>query len=393
MVNKELFRDLIDRYISGDLTVEEGQVLTDMLQQEEYEQTLDGLLRETFFENTFGRPDDPERTAQFIAALQSKIQQQAPLEQAPRRKLYYLTRAAAAAALLFVLAGAGYLLLHSKTKPASALSQDERFKNDVAPGHYGAMLTSSGGAQFMLDTMHNGALPGEGQVALIKKNDELVYSGDSRELLFNTVSTPKGRQWRLTLSDGTKVWLDAQSSIHYPISFKGGERVVEVTGEAYFDVAKNNAQPFKVKVSGAEIAVLGTQFNVNAYSDEDAQITTLVQGSIRISTAGGAAIIRPGQQMAVWENGKTTLRPAVDTEAVTAWKKDQFQFNDTPLGAVLRQLARWYDVDIQYEDKNINQLFIGRISRNEPLSKILKLLELTGGVHFRIEGKTVTVMK
>lgn len=402
MVNQELLRELIEKYISGDLSVEEGQALTEMLQQEEYGQALDGLLRETFTANTYGRPEDPERTAQFIAALQEKIreqEEQLPFPKQPvtssRRGIYYLVRIAAAAVLLFVLAGIGYLIFSKKNAPA-VLSQAERFKNDIAPGHYGALLTSSGGAQLVLDTVHNGALPGEGNVQLIKKNGELTYTGASRELLYNTISTPKGRQWRLTLSDGTRVWLDAQSSIRYPVSFQGGERVVEITGEAYFDVAKNNAQPFKVKTGRMEIAVLGTQFNVNAYEDEEAKRTTLLQGSVRVSAGSTGMVIKPGQQLAVWEGGKTALKmalkTAVDTEEVTAWKNDQFEFNDAPIDAVLRQLARWYDVDIQYKDP-IHQYFIGTISRNEPLSKVLKLLELTGGVQFRIEGKTVTVMK
>ncbi|HWK03566.1 MAG TPA: FecR domain-containing protein [Puia sp.] len=392
MANQDFLKELLERYISGDITSEDRQKLGHMLQQPEYEPELDQILRETFLANRFGREENAERTDRFIIDLNKKIHQQGKQVPFRSRQPFYFTRIAAAAVVLFVLIGIGYFLINKKSDKPVTLSQAERFKNDILPGHYGAVLTLSKGSKIVLDSVHNGALPGEGNVQLTKKNDELSYIGNSHELLYNTISTPKGRQWRLTLSDGTKVWLDALSSIHYPVSFQGSERVVEMTGEAYFEVAKDENHPFRVKANGMGIAVLGTQFNVNAYGDEEATRTTLLEGSVRVSASGSASMLKPGEQIAVWENGKKELKPSVDIEEVTAWKNDQFEFNDASIGVILRQLARWYDVEIRYEGK-VDQYFIGRISRNEPLSKVLRLLELTGGVRFQIEGKIVTVMK
>ena len=390
---------MIERYISGEITPGDQQALARMLQQEEYREELEWLLREAFMENTFGREEDEARTTRFLAGLRDRMSpteiRELPLATdipgAPsRRRVYYIARIAAAAILLFVLVGL-YLLLSKKDTPGN-LSGTERFKNDVQPGHYGAFLTSSKGKRIELDSVQDGSLLAEGNVQLVKKNDELTYEGDAGGLLYNTVSTPRGRQWRLTLSDGTRVWLNAQSSIRYPVSFSGDERRVAITGEACFEVAGSSGRPFKVTVNGAEISVLGTVFDVNAYTDEEALLATLLQGSVRVSAGASATVLRPGQQMAVWPNGKTSLEASVDTAAVTGWRRDQFVFNDAPTGVVVRQLARWYDVDVRYEG-NVNQYFIGTISRNEPLSKVLRLLELTGGVHFKIEGKTITVMK
>jgi len=295
----------------------------------------------------------------------------------PVRRLGW-TRYAAAAALLVAIATAWLL-----TRPANPvlLSQAQRFKNDVAPGHNGAVLTLSNGQQITLDSANNGTLAVQGSIQVVKENGEISYAGKGGEVVYNDVKTDKGRQWQLTLSDGTKVWLNAASSIHYPNTFSGNERVVEIRGEAYFEVAHNAKQPFRVKAGNQTIEDIGTAFDVNAYSDEPAVTTTLVEGQVKINNT----LLKPGQQYA---NGKVE---EADVETATAWKNGNFQFGRADITTVMKDIARWYDVEVIYKG-NVKDHFGGTISREVNVSKVFEMLEMTGAVKFTIDGKKITVL-
>jgi transmembrane sensor len=276
-------------------------------------------------------------------------------------------------------------------------------KNDVAPGGNKAILTLADGSSIVLDSASNGTLGQQGNIKIIKlDNGLLAYSVNGKQLtendeaFYNTISTPRGGQYQITLADGTMVWLNAASSIRFPVLFTGTQRKVEITGEVYFEVAKNKTMPFKVKATSSEIEVLGTHFNVNAYEDEATTKTTLLEGSIKVSTASFVSntqttkFLQPGQQASSSNDGKINILSNADLEETMAWKNGRFQFKSTDLKSMLRQIARWYDVDVEYRG-NVDLHFTGQLTRNENVSKVFEKLALTNEVHFKIEGRRIIV--
>jgi transmembrane sensor len=298
---------------------------------------------------------------------------------------------AAAAILLFFVAGF-YLWKNTGKKQPTIAQQAPR--QDIPAGHQGAILTLSNGGKIILDSVGNGVLTTEAGVRVIRKGGELSYGGNTAEVLYNQIVTPKGRKWELTLSDGTKVWLNAASSIRYPISFVGKERVVEVTGETYFEVAPDKNRPFKVTIAGkGNIEVLGTRFNVNAYDDEDAMRTTLLEGSVKVTRGKSSSLLHPGQQ-AVLGNGTDDIKVInnANIDEVMAWRNGRFIFSDMDLKGIMRQLTRWYDVDVVYEGK-VPEIRVGGIIHNDVyLSTVMEFLG-ENGVHYKIEGNKITIMQ
>lgn len=263
---------------------------------------------------------------------------------------------------------------------------------DVAPGSTKATLTLQDGSVLPLDSTGAQSIP-QGTSTILQRGGQLQY--DVKEpndvAAYNTLSTPRGGQFRLILPDGSKVWLNAASSIRYPTAFGGKERLVEVTGEAYFEVEKNPTQPFIVSLNqSTRIEVLGTHFNVNTYTDEPSLQTTLLEGAVRVSTTAGNAVLKPGQQARISGNEINVIRPKNPAQAI-AWKEGLFNFEGVSLEDVMRQLARWYDIDVVYE-KGIPDIgFGGKIGRDLSLAGVLDILQRTD-VHFRLEGKTLIVM-
>ena len=226
-------------------------------------------------------------------------------------------------------------------------------------------------------------------------NGSLSYQNISKsktpETLYNTISTPNGGDYQLVLADGSKVWLNAASSLRFPANFVGRERKVELTGEAYFEVAKNPAMPFKVKLNGMEVEVLGTHFNINSYADESAIRTTLLEGSIKINRPHASSLLKPGQQAMMDKNGQISVINDADLDEAVAWKDGKFQFDRADIHNVMRQLARWYNIDVEYKG-TVASHFGGTISRDVNLSKVLGMLHLTGEVKFQVQDKKVIVM-
>jgi hypothetical protein len=287
-----------------------------------------------------------------------------------------------------------YLLLNSDTKQQREVAIQKQPTKDIAPGSNKAILRLADGTEILLDSAHDGTLAQQGVVKIIKLNNgQLAYNpqkGKSEEILYNTITTPKGGQYQLVLADGTKVWLNAASSLRFPAAFAGKERIVELNGEGYFEVAKNASMPFHVRVHDMDVQVLGTHFNINAYTDETAMRTTLLEGSVQVSQGEQTQLLTPGQQAAASQNGQIQLADGVDVEEVMAWKNGMFQFQGADLETILRQAARWYDIDVEYKQR-ISDRFSGQISKNVNLSQLLKILELTGKVHFEIEGRKIIV--
>jgi len=267
--------------------------------------------------------------------------------------------------------------------------------NDIPPGGNKAILKLANGSVIILDSAGNGRLSTQAGATIDKTGDgKLAYNSlkeKPTEIQYNTLTTPKGGQYFIELADGSKVWLNAASSLTYPTSFIGKERIVVLKGEAYFEVAKNKAMPFQVTVNGMTVEVLGTHFNINAYDDEAVIKTTLLEGAVKIMKGNTSALLKPGDQAQVSSNGNIKVITDADVDQAVAWKNGYFQFRRDNLQQVLRQLTRWYDVDVKYDGLITDMQFGGRISRNNNLSEVLKILELSN-VHFRIEGKTIVVM-
>jgi ferric-dicitrate binding protein FerR (iron transport regulator) len=259
---------------------------------------------------------------------------------------------------------------------------------DVEPGGQKAVLTLSDGSTIVLDNAGNGQIAQQGQTQVIKLgNGEIQYkSGNqktgAREVVFNTMSTPRGGQYQLVLPDGSKVWLNSESSITYPVMFSHQERKVKITGEAYFEVAKDKTKPFRVETGDMKVEVLGTHFNVKAYADEGPTKTSLLEGSVKVDMQ----VLKPGQ---AFINGRIV---PTNVEQDVAWKNGIFNFNNENLTQVMKQLARWYDLDIVYPDGVPQKEYGGEIGRNLKLNQVLKGLE-NSGVHFELNGKRVTVTK
>ena len=300
----------------------------------------------------------------------------------------------AAAAILIGLA-AGVYFWPTSTKNNKAISTNKntnRFKNDISPGGNKAVLILADGSRIVLDTLQNGNIAQQGNVMVAKLNaGQLSYQNpvqNTAQIFYNTLLTPRGGQYQVDLPDGSKAWLNASSALRFPTAFSGKERLVELTGEAYFEVAKNAAMPFRVKVDEMYVEVLGTHFNVMAYTNEPAAKTTLLEGSVKVSKANMFSLLTPGQQATV----NNTINVAdVDTEKMIAWKNSLFWFHDADIKTVMRQIERWYDVDVIFAG-NVTERFNGSIPMNMSAIKVFKVLEMTGGVHFKIDGKKITVL-
>ncbi len=307
----------------------------------------------------------------------------------------------AAAAAVILLFTAVYWFFTQQQRTTSSQPVVTNITNDVLPGGNKAILTLADGSAVVLDSAKNGMLSQQGNTSVQKTADgKLAYNSKasgSNEVLYNTISTPKGGQYQMTLADGSRVWLNAASSLRFPVAFSGKERIVELTGEAYFEVAKNKSKPFKVKVAGtSEVEVLGTHFNINAYADETAVTTTLLEGKVKVNgnnaAAGNGLVLIPGEQSHFYTNGELTKNKTADAEAVLAWKNGKFNFGDeASIETVMRQVARWYDVEVEYRG-TVKGAIGGSISRNVNASKVFEMLEMTGVVKFKVEGKKVIVM-
>ena len=325
-----------------------------------------------------------------------KNQQSFNVEQALLRvkakpvKRLHLIRYISIAASFLLFCGIGYYFYQQQAEKPVVSAK-------IMPGGNKAILTLGNGKTIVLDTVRNGQLAVQGS-AMISKTaaGHIIYSSGSatsEQVVYNTVSTPNGGLYNLTLSDGSVVWLNAASSVRYPTIFTGSERVVEITGEAYFEVAQNQEKPFKVISRGQTVEVLGTQFNINSYADEVNVLTTLIAGSVKIHAHSFESIkyLKPGQQSVLTERALSVS--GASTEKAIAWKNGYFSFNNDDIRSVMRKLSRWYDFDVVYEGNVSSEEYTGSISRYKSIDQVLTMLEYGNSVHFKIEGRKITVLK
>jgi transmembrane sensor len=314
---------------------------------------------------------------------------QAPVFASPRFRWW------AAASVVALVGTLSYFMFFTGTSKPAPIAKV--LPNDIkAPQVNRAMITLANGQKIYLDSSRNGSLAVQGNVQLVKlASGQISYQHESGtnsgKMEYNTLSNPKGSKViNMVLSDGSKVWLNAGSSLTYPVSFMGSERRVSVEGESYFEVAHNASMPFIVKNGTVDIRVLGTHFNVNAFHDDGEDVkVTLLEGSVKINNANATGLLKPGQQALV--NNNVKIKNDVDLDLVMAWKNGYFQFANSSLQNVLKELSRWYDVNVVYEGKNQPRQFVGEIQRDLNLTEVLKILE-KNKVHFKIEGKNLIVM-
>jgi len=378
MTPEELLK-LQQKYFAGECSAEELEQLMN------YED--DFQLIDTPWMPEVG--DQQQIKQQLLTKLHESMDE--PAKRSYRFKYYY----AAAAVLILGLFTLIFYATQSNEQLQFQTAKTNQHKDLITPGSNKATLTLSDGTVVNLSDASTGLVSNQGNVTVGKTADgKLVYqvkSTGNQPLIYNTISTPRGGEYQIVLPDGTKVWLNAASSLRFPSAFTGAERKVELTGEAYFEVAKNKNQPFKIDVNQMGIEVLGTHFNVNAYPDEASIKTTLLEGSVKLSSAGIQKLLKPGQQASLGSQSGFNIRQ-VNVEEAVAWKNGYFIFDNENIQDIMRKVSRWYDVDVVYQGKIDEGNFGGTVSRSNSVEGVLKSLELTGTVHFKTEGRRITVM-
>jgi transmembrane sensor len=391
-MTEQSVQSLVKKFLRGESSPAERRKLAQWIEQAATDAELKQILEKAWqlYEPVEKLPKDKADAILSIILSHEGIMEQRVVPV----KFLWLKRLSVAAVLIVALGIAGYFMFFNSQQKEIAKVVPTRalLLNDAYAGSNKAELTLSDGSIITLDSS-SGALTTQGNIQVMSQLGELIYKGSENagaSALYNTLSTKRGGLYPVTLSDGTKVWLNSVSSIRYPVAFNASERLVEVTGEAYFEVAKNPEKPFKVILNGMEIRVLGTHFNVNGYTDETTVKTTLLEGSLKVTKGTASVLLTPGQRAVLNGDGKINLVKAIDPEESVAWKDGYFHFNNTSLEMVMRQLSRWYDVEIVYESKEPEQFFNGDFKSNVNLSEVLKILEKSQ-VHSRVEGKSLII--
>ena len=378
-------RVLFDKYLENRITEEELKDLLSYFEVDDDKVILTKLINEEL-----AREPENEIEPGLIDEIDARLQRKIFSSTRPVSKIRKLLPAISVAAT--ILLGLSFIsIMYIMRAKKEDSSKQMQYANDVKPGSSKAILTLANGNTINLSNAKNGNIAHQSGVSISKTAaGQVIYSGNAAisNSQFNTIETPKGGEYQVVLPDGTKVWLNAASSLKYPVAFAGlKERKVELTGEAYFEVAHNKAQPFKVTTNGQSIEVLGTHFDVMAYSNEATMNTTLLQGSVRIRFKGKNSVIKPGEAAIVKDD--IAVKDA-DVDAAVAWKNGRTYFKNTDIPAMMRTLSRWYNIEVEYRGAIPQRKFTGGISRNSNLSGLLKIMDEIE-VHTSIEGNKLIV--
>jgi len=369
--------ELLNKYANGNCTEEELSILHTW------------YLAQSF--------DAPAISAEEVEMAKQKVWNSLPIHEANTSKTVKLfpskliKRIAVAAVAILSLSLGYYFIQKSQRNLDKPLAKHEQ----ILPGGNKAVLTLADGTTLDLNLAQNGLLSHSNGTNIVKAADgKIVYNNNTSEtksVAWNTLSIPAGGYYNVILSDGTVVWLNAKSSLKYPTEFTGKERIVELNGEGYFEVAHRNSQPFKVITEHQTVEVLGTHFNINAYHDEQSTTTTLLEGRVKVSASGTQKTLSPNQQ-AKLKDGSMSITQC-NAENTIDWVNNDFIFDNEDLSSIMRKISRWYNVEISYPSHLANLEFTGSISRSKNITQVLKIMELTGMVNFKIEGRRITVMQ
>lgn len=380
---------LLQKYLDGQCSPEEIATLYSWLLTSDAHRPLLAVMQQDYERIMQERAMVPEEVSDRIEARLLQSIQVTKEKVVPMRVSFrWAWRIAATVALLVAT---GITFFYALRKPAGPLTAPPLMA-DVMPGTNKAVLTLADGSVVTLDSAGRKVIQ-QGATVVKQQNGQLQYAaaGSNAPIGYNTLKVPRGGQFTIVLPDGTQAWLNSASSLRYPTAFTSNNRTVELEGQGYFEVKQNAKQPFIVKVNTIEVQVLGTAFDIMAYADEATVNTTLLNGMVKVKQGKTEKYLHPGDQAAVDNStGKISVYP-VDVAGVTAWKTGFFEFDNANINVIMRQLARWYDIEIDTKNAD-NRLFGGRINRSLPLSEMLKLLE-TSGAKFNLEGRRLTVIK
>ena len=383
LFSKKAFSKIIKKYLKGKASDSEVSFLEKYYKHFEKESSFTLRLSVNDKENL-------EREL-FAGILQKTTKKKRTFQLS---KICWYKQAAAALILLFIGLGTYYNFIATNDSETTVIATPVLAKKDLPPGGNRAILTLSNGSTVVLDSTGNGFVTQQSNTQIVKTaKGQLSYTTlnqNSKELVYNSVSIPRGGQYQLVLPDGTKVWLNADSSIRFPVAFVGKERKVTITGEAYFEVAKDKKKPFIVSSANMDVEVLGTHFNVSAYAEESIVKTTLLEGSVKINNKKSEFYLVPGQQSQLNNSGQFSIKNNIDVDKEIAWTKGKFQFNSNTIQEIMLQLSRWYDVEVIYQGKVSSETFSAIIKRSSNISQVLKLMEASG-VKYDIEGKKIYV--
>ena len=405
-MNQNKLDELLSLFAEGKISRDEFEYLFDYLRSEQEDENINFAI-----DQELGKLKKcPSLNAEDMDSIFQNIVSNNKWGQDPSadRTVKHFIRAwyqvGVAASILAMLSIGLFFYSNRSINDRSALSESEAIKEKVTikPGGDKAVLTLSDGSKIILEDAKKGLLANQAGVSIQKTADgELLYSfaknvgSESRklheEVIYNKIETPFGGKYQINLPDGSKVWLNSASTLRFPALFSGNTREVELNGEAYFDVAKNPDKPFKVVTKDQIVEVLGTQFNINSYSDEETFKTTLIEGSVKIIYKDRVVLLSPGQQFQPNMNSSKVVE--ADTDEVTAWKDGYFLFKDEDIQSIMRKISRWYNVEVNYSGNIPDVGFGGNISRSKDINEVLNVLQLTNAVHFKVEGRRITVMR
>lgn len=402
-MNNERLRSLLEQYFNDAISDTDREELLSYLNSNPGE-VFSAVDEEML--NLEGAPEFDNTRAQKVLAdikADSRFKDDAivPLPVSGKNnivKLYAGWVKIAAAVLIF--ASVGFYFVR-RQKMGAVKNEVANTTARIVPGSNKAILTLATGKSIVLDSAANGALANLGKSQVNKVGDgKLVYDvlpnathAGVNAVLYNTLTIPPGGQYQVVLPDGTQVWLNSSSSLSYPTEFAGNSRTVKLTGEAYFEVAKNKDKPFYVEMNNVQVKVLGTHFNISAYADDDDLTTTLLEGSVQISKNGSLTLLKPGQQAVIGSNANAITVSKAHINEAMAWKNGYFMFNDDNIVDIMKKVSRWYDADIEYQGNFSNQRFGGTFTRSKSIADLLKNLEQISNVHFKITGRRITVMQ
>ncbi|PSL30992.1 FecR family protein [Chitinophaga ginsengisoli] len=385
-MNKAEFEQLLKRYRDDTLQDGELEKLYAYIDEGTYPEVIDQWLDETFQDPAYAVHSKDYDPSAVFTLLEDRLEK--------KKRVFGWWKAAAATAAAAVILLLVNISLQQRNKPVP-INVTAAADFDAPPGKNGAVLTLANGSQILLDSSSNGVLAQEGNARLLKEEGRLNYhkNGIVRNAtpVYNMVTTPRGRQFKLVLSDGTQVLLNAGSSIRFPTVFTGRERRVEISGEAFLEVAQTAEMPFVIQLNKSEVVVLGTQFNVTDYSDEDNARTTLLEGAVKLRTAMQEMVLKPGQQARMERNNGRLSSKTVDTDQIIAWTRGRLSFDNTNFADLMRQISRWYDVDIVYKGAIPDIHIGGSLHRDVNLSIVMEFLG-TNGVHYNISDRTITIL-
>ena len=392
-MNQERLKVLFQQYLNDNLSPKDLEELQRTIQDGRNDELLDELLKNAFTEPAFADVEDELRQSVFDA-IQTKINRPKNDEVENihlKRRMPYRWLAGVAALLVIAISVGLFFQKKNVEKP-----ENTYVAYSIKPGGNKATLTLANGKKLILTDSLEGQLANEAGVKISKtKKGEIIYTATAgndkgNKLQYNILSTKNGEQFQIILPDGTHVWLDAASSLKYPVTFIGNERKVELTGQGYFEVSHNAAKPFIVKTSQTEVQVLGTHFNVSAFDDEQDTKTTLLEGAVRIKSYKAAVLLKPGEQAVLNTSRQLIVSDDIDVNREIAWKNGLFDFKKAGVEEIMLKVSRWYDINVKYEGAIPETRLTGKISRNVDIKGLLSILQFEG-IKWRIQGRTVII--